>query len=473
MKTAIKLILLVLLTTNAMSQDRIPLVTDHYDLKLSFNFADQTMQASCVMTITNQSDAKVNQVPVLLYRLMNVESVSSQEGQPLPFRETVSQYVGFPKLQVNWVVIDEVFLPNETKTIHIEYSGFLLGYSETGMRYITDRISPEFTLIRNDAYSYPVIGIPDITSMIMNAYAHFFEFDIEVTVPDTLVVANGGHLVSLTRQDGLASYRYRSKIPNWRIDIAIGPYKKMSGGRLEVFYLSDSLAAASIVNQGVKAMELYHKWWGDLQNDNTITVIETERGSGGQADETTILLPQEAFVGGNDFSYLYHEISHLWNVRISEEHGPQPRWYEGLATFCESFVPEKLSPEHEGLLKRGANNMIRRLRNDFRRNPALLEVPMVDFGSRNLTRHSYTQPMVMFAVMYYWLGEETFNHLMGGFYQEYQASGASTRDFTNYCIEKADVEKLKEFFDDWVYTTNYTKLILDGLDLDAIVKHYN
>jgi len=473
MNNAIKFILLVFLSTNVMSQDKIPLATDHYHLKLSFDFTKQTMQASCAMTIINQSDAIVKQVPVLLYRLLNVESVSNQEGKPLPFIQTVTQFEGFPKLQVNWIVIDEEFLPNETKTIHIEYSGFLLGYSETGMQYVTDRISPKFTLIRNDAYSYPVLGIPDVSSMRMNAFAHFFEYEIDVTVPDTLVVANGGNLISMTQQNDLANYQYRSKIPNWRIDIAIGPYKKMSGGRLDVFYLADSMAATSIVNHGIRAMELYNKWWGELHNENTITVIETERGSGGQADETAILLPQEGFGVGDDFTYLYHELSHLWNAKISEEKGFEPRWYEGLATFCEYLVPEKLSSEHEGLLKKGANNMLRRLRNDIRRTPALLDVPMADFGTRSMTRHSYTQPMVMFALLYYWLGEETFNTLLGGFYQDYHATGASTRDFTNYCIDISGVEKLKEFFDDWFYTTNYTKLILDGLDVDAIVKHYN
>lgn len=473
MKNAIKLILLVFLSTNVMSQDRIPLVTDHYHLKLSFDFANQTMQGSCAMTIINQSDATVKQVPVLLYRLLNVESVLSQEGRPLPFKQTVTRFEGFPKLQLNWIVIDEEFLPNETKTIHLEYSGFLLGYTETGMLYVTDRISPKFTLIRNDSYSYPVLGIPDVASFRMNAFAHFFEYEIDVTVPDTLVVANGGNLISMTRQNDLATYRYKSKIPNWRIDIAIGPYKKMSGGRLDVFYLTDSMAATSIVNHGIMAMELYNNWWGELQNENTIAVIETERGSGGQADETAILLPQEGFGVGDDFTYLYHELSHLWNVKISEEKGFEPRWYEGLATFCEYLIPEKLSPEHEGLLKKGANNMLRRLRNDIRRTPALLEVPMADFGNRSMTRHSYTQPMVMFTVLHYWLGEETFNTLLGGFYQEYHAIGASTRDFTNYCIAISGVEKLKVFFDDWVYTTNYTKFILDGLDVDAIVNHYN
>jgi hypothetical protein len=83
MKNAIRLILLVFLSTNVMSQDRIPLVTDHYHLKLSFDFANQTMQASCAMTIINQSDATVKQVPVILYRLLNVESVFKSGRQGL------------------------------------------------------------------------------------------------------------------------------------------------------------------------------------------------------------------------------------------------------------------------------------------------------------------------------------------------------------------------------------------------------
>jgi hypothetical protein len=473
MRHIINFFLLILLSANLFAQNKFPLVTDYYHLKLSFDFKEELMKGSCEMKIENESDTTFIQIPVLLYRLMKVESVQNQANENLSFTQSVTQFEDFPKLQANYIVIQEKILPYETKIIKIHYSGYLLGYEETGMRYKKDKISPDFTIIRNDAYSYPVIGKPSISFLRENIAAHYFEYKIEVTVPDSLIVANGGILESIRKyENNLSTFQYASKKPNWRIDIAIAPYKKLFGDRLEIFYITDSLAAADIADYGEKAMSLYTYWWGELKNKNTITVIETEKGSGGQTDETTILLPEEAFTSKNDYEYLYHELSHLWNVKIAEEKGLSPRWEEGLATFCQYLVTEKLNPEKAGLVKRASNNVLKRLKSNFEKNPKLLNTPMFEFGNEQLTNYSYTQAMVMFSVLYYWLGEESFNQAISGFYQKYYKAGTTTRDFTNYWEKSMPSERLKNFFNDWVYGTEYTTFILNDRSIDEIINHY-
>ena len=465
--------ILLCLTTNSFAQDSFPLYTSFYNLDLSFDFNQDMMKGICKMKIVNQSSKTVNQLPIILYRLMKVKSVKNANGVDLHFSQKVDQFTDFPELQVNTLLIKEKFLPHQTRNIVITYDGYLLGYQETGTNYIRDKISSEFTIIRNDAFTYPIIAKPQTSFLRKNIALHNFDYKIRVSVPDSLVVANGGILKSIVREKGISVFEYTSKKPNWRIDIAISAYKKLNNEGFGIFYFEkDSTYASNISKIEIKTIKLYKEWWGELKSNNTLSIIETEKETGGQADETTILLPQEAFTENGSYMNLYHELSHLWNVRINENKGLSPRWEEGLATFCQYIAEEKLNSEKELSTKRITDQYIKRLKTDFERNPNLLRVPIIDFGNENLTNYSYTQGMLMFSVLYYWVGESNFNQVIKNFYQHYYSTGASTLDFTKLWEKSIPNENLNQFFDDWMYGTKYTEFITKDMSVDYIIAHY-
>lgn len=472
----IKTILLlahILTVSSINAQHSSSLGVTNYDLRLSFDFKQQTLQGSCAIQLSNHSDSIINKIPLLLYRLMNVQSVSNIDGAELNFSQKITQFEDFPKLQVNYIEINESLFPGETKAINIYYKGFLLGYSETGLNYVTDRISPEFTIIRIDAYAYPVVSKPSITFLLTNIMKQSYEYTIEVTVPDKLVVANGGYLISkLKHSENLTTYKYKSKKPGFRIDIAIAPYKILHANGLDVFFINDEEAAKMIAEMGEKIIDLYTKWWGPLNNQKTIAIIETEKGSGGQADETAILMPAEGFSDITNFRFLFHELSHFWNVRIGEEQGLAPRWEEGLAAFCEYLIDERFNTDKKDLLKRAGNGMIKRFKENLESNDELMHTPMIEYGNKQLTKHSYEQPMIMFAVLYFWIGEELFNNAIGGFYRQYCIAGASTDDFVEFFTKTTKNYNLSLFFNEWVYTTDYTNYIMKNMNINDIVDYY-
>jgi hypothetical protein len=474
MKKTFTLILTGLFSLSLYTQNHFPLVTDHYHLELSFDFKNETMQGNCKMTILNQSDTPVTQIPLLLYRLMKVNSVKDSDGENLNFTQSVISIEDFPKLQANHIVVDFEILPHKSIDIEMEYNGHLLGYAETGMKYITDRISPKFTIIRNDAYAYPVISKPSFAFLVNNIRNHLFTYDIHVTVPDTLTVASGGRLHSqTTHSQNLMKYHYISKKPTWRMDIAIASYNILNNDAINIFYLNNETQARKISEHGLNALQSYTRWWGDLQSHETLTIIETERNSGGQADELIILLPEESFATISDYHDLFHEIAHLWHVVIKEETGASPRWEEGLAEFSAYLLNQTMFTEKADLLKRAANANMRRLKADFNRNPSLSNTPLIDYGNQRITGLSYRQPMVMFSVLYYWLGDETFHRAIKDFYVQYNDNGASTRDFVNHWKQMAPSAPLEEFFNDWIFTTRFNEFISEGKELDDIVKHYS
>ena len=471
-KTLLILIFSICALASSIAQTKFPLETKNYHLELSFDFEEGILNGVAKITISNQSDSNVPEIPLLLYRLMNVSSITDQSGSNISFSQNVVQFSDFEKLQVNYITIQQNLLPHETKTITLQYKGYLLGYSETGMKYITDKISPEFTLIREDSYAYPSLGQPSISLLQQVVSSSNYNYTLKVIVPDSLVVVNGGILESKNPEaNNLISYQYKSKKPNWRIDIAIAAYKEIKNERLNVYYYNDSIAAQNIIEYGIKAFSLYEDWWGKLKKSNIMTVIETEKGSGGQTDETTILLPGEA-IGGENFEYLFHEISHLWNVRIKEKQGLSPRWEEGLAMFCQYLLSENLNAGKKGLVKRIVNSNLKWLRNTLTENQKLANVPMIEYGNEQLTDYSYNQGMIMFAILYYWFGQEIFNNVIGGFYQKYYVTGASTKEFVDHWEEVTNSKKVQSFFNDWIYSTNYKNVISDGKTIDNIIDYY-
>ena len=170
---------------------------------------------------------------------------------------------------------------------------------------------------------------------------------------------------------------------------------------------------------------------------------------------------------------MYHELSHLWNVTISEQGGLSPRWEEGLASFCQYYVDEYLNPEKTGLLDKVVNGTIKRLKKNFDSNTEMYNIPMCEFGNTGKTFYSYNQGMVMFTVLFKWLGKEKFDLAVRSFYEKYYSTGATTKDFTDLWVKETKTKGLKEFFNDWIYTTNYTSFIKNENTLDEIIKHYN
>jgi len=79
--------------------------------------------------------------------------------------------------------------------------------------------------------------------------------------------------------------------------------------------------------------------------------------------------------------------------------------------------------------------------------------------------------MLMFGVLHHLIGQEALNELVGGFYQDHYASGASTADFVARAKSVTTLE-LDGYFQDWLYTTDYKRFLDSDLSLAQIAERY-
>ncbi|MEQ9147008.1 MAG: M1 family aminopeptidase [Cytophagales bacterium] len=459
--------LFILSTVSAqMGSQELLLKASAYELDITIDYENERMEAICDLIVTNPTEKAQKTVPLLLHRLLRIASVKDAEGNSVKFKQEVVSFEDWEKYQVNHIQLelDQPLRKTESMEFTINYGGYLVGYTETGMNYVKDHINPDFTIIRPDCNAYPMLGYP---SFEVNDMAGFesFEYKATVKVPDSLIVANGGRLINHSIQNGKASFTYESIMPSWRIDIAIARYNTLKDDRLSVFaFPEDSVGADRILSASRSTWNLYEKWWGKLDENVEFKIIEIPEGWGSQADVTCILQSTPAFKETGKSTELYHEISHLWNIKSNDRF--DPRWNEGLAMFLQYLTQEKLE-EKSGILEEKVATFMNRIK----KSKQFDAVPMIDFGKEQLTGNSYITGMIMFYILYDLLGEMKFNELIKEARKQYKSIGATTQQFFEIA-SKSSSKNLNLLLEDWMFSTQYVDLIRSELSIKELIERY-
>jgi hypothetical protein len=427
-----------------------------YDLALTVDFGAEQLTGSARIRLRNEHDRPVSEASVLLYRLLAVREVRDAAGRPIRFEQTVVAFDDFGKLQVNHVRVPltPALGPGAETTIELRYGGYLLGYAETGMAYVKDRVDSAYTLLRMDANAYPVPGYPSL-GFNRRAGLPTYDYEARITVPVTHAVASGGELIERLERGASVTYMYRSVKPSWRMDFAIAPFHTLRRGEFTVFHLpADSAGAQRIMDAMARTLALYTRWFGPLEGRAPFAVIEVPDGWGSQADVTSILQTAAAFRDAKRESELYHEISHLWNVPSTDR--PSPRWNEGLASFLEDLAVDSLGSR--STMDSSALRIAHWLRTRAATDSLLRSVPPASYGEREMTGYSYWVGGVMFYALYRLMNHEPFTAVVGAYYRTYAKTGASTDDFVRLAKARSPVD-LTVFFHDWLYSTRWIGVV--------------
>lgn len=448
---AVPLLILFAITARAADvQPPTALRTVSYHWSVTPDYGDERLTATARMTLTNPADSAVTEIPLTLYRLLRVTSVEDDLGAPVPFTQQVRTFTDWERMQVNTVTVTPPapLGPGDSLSFAVAYEGPLLGYEETGMRYVRDHIDEAFTILRPDCGAYPE---PGTNSWRANRAMGLQEFSytLEATVPDTLIPANGGRLLErIEHGDGTVTWRYENILPAWRMDIAIAPYELRRFGPNRVYHFPDHAEGIDRLAAGMEAcMALFEDKLGPRPTEHGIAVIEIPEGYGSQTDVTAILQTADAFSPDARLYPFYHELSHLWNVEMLDPL-PSRMESEGLAMFLQYWTEERLGDRRHALDK-GMARLRESLAKSLRQRPEHAETAMADYGENGLTGLSYTKGALFFGLLYDVLGEDAFFAAIRSFYEQHPG-GATLRQFTDHLQQVTEVD-LAPLLRDWVY----------------------
>jgi hypothetical protein len=450
------------------ARDSVPLLLTGLTLELRVDYDRGAIGGTARLELRNNGDRAIRRIPLLLNRLMSVSRITAGAGVQT-FVQRIVQFQDDSLLQVNSVVVTTVHAipPHDTTSMTVQYSGFLVGYAETGSLYIKDHVTHDFTIIREDAYAFPVIGLPS-RSANRAAPREPFRFAARITVPADLVVAMGGEQVDQVRRDSEITWGYRSTGPVPFLNVTIAPYRVLENSGARIFYFpADSGGAAVLGHAAVDALERYARWFGPLAHQSRMAIMEIPEGYGSQASLTAgILQTADAFRERAQLRQLYHELSHLWNVADRER--PSPRWNEGLASFLERRMASELDGQTDwhGTLERTAQ----RIDGACAQPIACDRVPFADYGRAGLTDLSYPVGAVMFYALYNALGSDDFDRAYRDFYQSFRDTGATSADLVAAFHRVSPTAD--RIFQDWFLTTRWYARLRGGESLEQIVETY-
>jgi len=440
------------------------------DLALRLEYDDGSLTGHATMSVSNLGTTPAARIPVQLGRLFAVADVAEPNGTPVPFTQDVISLADWPTFQVNqiWLTADPPLAPGDTGRYSIAYRGYLVGYTETGMQYVHDHLDREFTILREDALAFPSLRLPsrhESRSMPRGD----FTFRLSVTAPADLVVATGVPESERTETDGTATWTFEGTRPVPFLNVTVAPYQRVASGNVRIFHFPDDSSGARAVLHAIeRALDRYTTWFGPIERDAALTVMEIPEGWGSQASLIGgIIQTADAFRHPTSFTALYHELAHLWHPMDTGK--PPVRWNEGLATFLQYRAAAALDhgrPLAEAMTAT-ADRAVRRLENDS----TGATVPMIEYGDRGLTDLSYSTGALMCYALYRTLGEAEFDRMMGEYFTTYRTSGSTTEEFAQL-VRRHEGLALEPLLDDWLYTTKWLGRLAGGESLEEIVRGY-
>ncbi len=449
----------------------LPAVT-HYKLDVRFQLKEERVKAVATLTIRNITRQPAANLPFLLYRLLTVSRVSDASGQTLNFTQTVLQLTDEPSLQATSVniALNSPLQSNDSATVILEYSGCIFGYPEV-MAYVKDRIDESYGLLRPDAFAYPILAEQSFASALAASNTKF-TYDISATVPHGYSVACGGALTDSRTGSDSSTFFFHSKIPTWRIDIAVAKFALLERPdvRLGVYCLpEDSTGARRVLSAAQDVITLYTQMFGKPEFFNGYTIIEIPDGWGSQASDYYFLQTAAAFKDSSRMSEVYHEIGHTWNAKPAESVKRCRYFDEAFASFFEALAVRAFAgePAFEKDMEQARERFVQRAQKDRE----VFETPIAQYGTKELGRYSYSKGAWSLYALYSLVGEQTFSSIIHAMLTGFTNRAIDFSEFQKLC-ERVSGRNLQNFFQEWIYGNGSSQLLVDGISIQEIVKRY-
>lgn len=429
------------------------------------------LKANCGVKLENQMGEPISKVTFLLNRGLTVNFIKCI-GRHAEFTQQLTELEDLENVEVNFVEVffDEPLNTGDIVRLSLNYDGQITDYQHV-FKYVKDTINESFTLIRPDAYSYPVIGRLKLKESIPIITSQRFDYKLKIKSPKEYVVANVGRLINRIGFDDKVMYIYESKLPSWRIDVAIAKFKETWDvpNDLHVFIFEEDYEhAIRILNELKRVLRFYIDYFDHPPVWAGYTIIEIPNGWGSQADLAGMLLDSGVFRCPGEISGLYHELAHLWYVKSGEIY--VSRFFdEGLAGYFQ------LLAEREFFGEEYFNKRLEQLREKFiklaEQNPELLEVPISRYGEYMLTDASYCVGSYILYVLHQLVGDEKFKMLIKTLIKNYSEKEITMEDFKKLVVTVCGKE-CESFINEWIYHDKPAQCLMSKTLFYEIISNY-
>lgn len=448
-----------------------------YGIRFDLDPKDQSLAGTADVTIVNPGEVAVSRAPLLLYRLMDVESVTGEDGRPLVFAQRVVRFSDEPTWQVNaiQVTLATPLAPRRQTTLHVRYGGPLVGLREV-MQYVHDTVSDDYTLLRAETIPYPMVAPASEAGWrhFLNSAVHF---DITTVVPaGQVAVCAAPDAGEAETREGRTTYHCAGEGAAGRINVAVSRFRVLedSARGLRVYAMpTDAAASDRVMGELRRALDFYRSYLGEARG-GTLALVEIPEGWGSYLEPGTIFQAAAAFKDEAQSYELWHEVAHRWNACGSFQPGQacsdtvqRTRWFdEAFASYFEGLAMRQFDgPEaFRAHMERSRQNFIRRAERD----PRGRTTPIAEYAKEELGGFSYTKGAWSLYVLHTYLGEEAFRKGMSEFVAAYRDRPVDFAAFRS-SLEKSTGRDLGRWYQQWILSgTDSSDLLIQGKTVEEM-----
>ncbi len=455
----------------------IPTVTGY---KISFELDPPThcLIGDATITIRNGSTTAIKHVPVLLYRLMDITTITGDQGKPLAFTHNIVKLPDAPTWQVNSIdlTLPQPLAPGASTTLRVRYGGPLLGLREV-MQYVRDTIDEDYSLIREEPIPYPIV------SELSNAGRRHFAWlathiDLETVVPaGQIAVCVFPSVGEPQTANGKTTFHCAGEGQAVQINVAVAKFHILTdpARHFEVYSMpADAAEADRILGEMRRSSDFFTSYLGALPDQSGLKLVEIPEGWGSYGMRGTIFQAAAAFKDKGRAHELWHEVGHRWNAcwsldtnRACEPTVQRARWFdEAFASFFEALAIRQFNGQEAFQREMQAS------RNYFadgcKREPRGRTTPIVDYGKYEIGGFSYTKNASLYVLQQY-LGEEPFRKAISDFLHEYVYKPANFEDF-RCAVEKSSGKDIGAWYQQWMLSGSQSSdMLLEGKTVEEMV----
>ena len=432
----------------AASDSYFQILNTYHALKIHLDKTPEAgqMKAASWLRLRNQTGKTTSTIPILLNPGLRISKIT-QGNKSLTFKQKTMGLKDWATLELNTVSVN-LLTPlenNRTVEITLYFEGHLLPLASSGMGYVKEYLSSEFTILRTENFSLPVVSDPDQSSLGAATRLQNYSTRMTLELPEGYIPAGNLEIKETKLLNGRVEYDLKSdgKIPFTVIPIA--PYRQLKNHSAVLNYFEDQAsAAATLHQQSEKTLDLLEGWFMPPQVKKQLVITAIPEGYGSQRMPGLIIQDSAAFVPEN-YHELYHELAHIWHPK--ERVSKPSRWNEGLATFLEGVISKSFNAEYD--LTSYKEELFQRAAKRLADMPQYADTPLQNYGEENITDLAYLTGAVYFALMHESLGQENFLKLIQELQSAYALTGIFNEDFSDFMKENLKNRNLRKFAKNW------------------------
>jgi hypothetical protein len=339
-------------------------------------------------------------------------------------------------------------LPPFTNSVQIEYTGSL-SCEERLVPYARERISPEFTLLRGETFSFPEFMKNDDLFDMTHP-----KFLLHATV-DLPLGYIAGFTFSNAEQTQIGDRAIFTASGGSLFAVAIAKFQIVDTETAIYYFLEDTDtedAMSRITPIMVHALDFMNGHFGKRTFEKKLRVIEipTHFGSFARPEENMTFTEGWAFLFDFEMRQLVHEFIHLgWNANVEDTDVQRARFFdEAFTTYFEFRVMSDLLAEetYDWYTLRA-----------FPWSRGIDHSDLVSISEFAIFygQLSYTLGAFSLYKLSQMIGVELFDQVTKLFLDKYQSEPVDFEKFCSFYIEHSGHPDVEEFFCRWIYTNEY------------------